>query len=109
MEKPPNFFKNWEQNGFKKAIKDFSFYYAMQETPENMNNKRIYGYLGSMVCMCIGGFILLFNGLWYWSMAVAFGLLIQLTGLIEAIQHKKTLEDIKTELLKLEEGEKDGF
>ena len=105
MIKPPNFFKNWKQNGFKKARQDFIYHFQMGYSAEQGLKTQIYGYIGSIVGVLIIIFMFYSKGMWFVSFAAMFSLLILWANLRMCLRQRKELKEM--EKLAIEEMEQE--
>ena len=93
QDKAPNFFKNWKENGFQKAHKDFIYYFNLAETPDKLLYYQLVGYIG-MVIGTAAGIVSLIYMRYYAFAVVAFFSMFVLYGSMKQTykQYKSYLE-----------------
>lgn len=90
-----NFYRAVKKYGWSEAWSKLRYQYVMLETPESIIQKKILGYLGTIIGLGVSMVIFWWNGKWYLSITLFFSLLIMYAMLKGELKQQQILKDIK--------------
>lgn len=103
IESIANLFRYAKKHGWQKTLEDWKYNYIMQDTPEQLLTKEIYGYIGMMGALLLAIVILSLNGFWYIALVMLFSIWIAYAQFKGRLKQRKQLIDIKKQLKEAEQ------
>jgi hypothetical protein len=108
MNQINKFIKHWKKYGWKKTIEKWKYNYVMLDTPEQLAQKEIYGYIGAMGGLLLAIVVLVSRGTWYIVIALGATMWIMYMQFKQKLQSLQNIKDMNKQLEELEKNRKGG-